>query len=201
MNSDERDNLDIKIMEEMSDQEVERYTRLLEQEQDARAELDRARSDWEAYDEQVGHPTCEFHQYKKRAMEAYAKWSTVVEERMTMVDKVTAMSVATIKALERTIKAWKRLAVMAVGAIEELVNFGRLPDKSLSRRAYWLDVYRVILDKYGAELGRQSIFRHVKVVEFLRTVLPNRLPQLAQEQRDRGKVILAQALEELAERP
>jgi hypothetical protein len=42
-------------------------------------------------------------------------------------------------------------------------------------------------------------FRHMQIIQFLKRMLPNRLPEFALEYRERGHPILAQVMEKLAD--
>jgi len=94
---------------------------------------------------------------------------------------------------------WERLTEMAIVVIKDLVNDGKLPHACQTRREYWRMVYQLMLQHFGSELARNRIYQHVKVMEFLTTILVNRLGELAEDVRKEGEVMLALALEELAQ--
>jgi hypothetical protein len=94
--------------------------------------------------------------------------------------------------------AFKKLAPLAFGAMEELVNDGTTPNKCDGRKKFWALVYGVILRRWTKLITADPDFRHVQIMEFLTRVLPIRLAEFAEAARERGNPILAQVMEELA---
>jgi len=193
--SDDADNpeLDVRLMEWMSDDQLERYTRILERLETTRAEFDAAMEVWRDYDKEQGRATTEWHPAKHRAFETEAAWSEALDAKIAMMKDIT-------KVVGRNVQAWEALAKMALTVMGELVDGGKLPANCGGAGAYWRLIYGRILTEWGDGLRRNPIFRHVRIMEFLTTMLVNRLPNYAEDARQKGNVILAQVMEELAER-
>lgn len=187
----DKTDLDVNVMEWLSDQQTERYTRILEQIESAHTAMETAQKEWAEHDRKMGKATTDMHPAKLKAFDAIGEWEWAVNARINMIKEITRI-------MGRNVDAWDALAQMAITVIDELVDGGKLPSNSGGAREYWRLVYGRILAQWSHELKTEPIFRHIRIVEFLTEMLVNRLPQFAEEARGEGKVMLAQALEELA---
>jgi hypothetical protein len=105
----------------------------------------------------------------------------------------------TIDRVKATSKAWDKLKEMALAGIAGLVDAGVTPDNCGGSERFWRLVYQHLLKTYGARIKDNPDFQHVQIMQFLKRVLPNRLPEFAFEYRQRGHPILAQVMEQLAD--
>ena len=88
------------------------------------------------------------------------------------------------------------MARLACEAIAGLVNENVLPE---GREKFFVRVCQRILRDRGGELKANESFQHVRILEFLRRVFVNRLPEYAEQYRAQGKAAVAQVMETLAD--
>jgi hypothetical protein len=187
MSKADDDDFDVSFMECMSEEKAECYTRILERVESTKAALDAASKEWVDYDEKVGHSTADMHPAKCKTLEAMLAWESAIAAKTAMIEEI-----------RQTGRGWEALAVMAIAVMEELVNAGTLPSNSGGPQKYWPSVYGRILARFGDRLKSDPAFKDVRIMEFLTKVFVNRLPEFAEDARKQGKVMLAQAMEELA---
>jgi len=105
----------------------------------------------------------------------------------------------TIDRIKATSKGWDKLKEMALAGVERLVDGVLHLMVAVAPRGFGSLFISTFLKPHGAFIKDDPGFRHVQIMQFLKRVLPNRLPEFALEYRQRGHSILAQVMEQLAD--
>jgi hypothetical protein len=185
MNDELIPDLDFWAMRLMCDDELDRFTVILENIQRENEWMDR----WTA------HPPPNPDQpLSAAARDEYlaheSRWRQSTEARLSILRKYADQGLACVRLVDYSLAAIERL--FGEGTLDQVVD---LPE-------FWRLVYHRILKDYGDEIRSDARFKGVKILDVLREQLTELLPGFAERhfRRKRGNPILAQLLEKLAGR-
>jgi hypothetical protein len=185
MNESETIDPELWVMRHMNADELDRFTNVLETIEREQAWLDKFHSETDPSTRLMALPAKE----RETLMEHMNRWKSALEEKTNTVGKYADQ-----------VYAWAALIDYSLAAIECLFDQGKFHLGGITERSeFWRLVYHRILSDRGAELGKDSRFRNVKILEALKDYVAECLPGFAERFRERGNPILAQFLEELAD--
>jgi hypothetical protein len=180
---DGEEDLEVTLMQWMSVDQLDRYSDVLQT-------IEREKEAVERLKEQID-PKTPLMQYPG-AFESFLRLMAA-EDRKILIERQLVIQVG------GQLRAWEKLGLVACKAIESLVSEGSIPNTCGGSARFFSLMYQQILKTCGASIKEDSDFRQVQIMQFLKKVLVNRLPQFALEYRERGQPVVAQVMEELAE--
>lgn len=178
---------ELELMKWMSVDQLDRYADLIQQMEDAEVSMEEIKKQMKGRESEpllkvIGEPKFQKFLFQQ------GRWHGAMDDKLNI-----------LKSVSGRFPAWARLLQMACSEIEAMVDDGKSPTSCGGKDKFWSAVHLRILQVYGTEIKKDRKFKHVRILEFLKQVLPTRLEECAAGARAAGNPILAQVLEELAE--
>src|SRR5262245_30253706 len=117
------------MMQWMSEEQLESYTRILERIESTHAAFETALTAWREYDQEQCKSTFDWHPAKCQTTKAMLAWESAMDARIAMMKEITGI-------MGKNARAWEVLARMAIAVMDELVCAGTLPSNSGGAQRY-----------------------------------------------------------------